>query len=95
MLLAILILLMGGMAAAENIDPGDDGSQHAWAENIGWISFASSGANPFVVKTGWNCDPAPAAPSGLPGLSVAKSGTDAELSWGQSGRRDGLRHRQG
>ena len=180
MLLAILIFLVGGMAAAENIDPGDDGSQHAWGENvgwlnaepsgdggpgvhvddfeltgwmwgenvgwvslsckngstcaatdygvlnngsgvlsgyawgenigwinfapatagvvidvatgefggeawgenIGWISFASSGANPFKVKTGWICDPAPPAPSGSPRLSIDKSGTDAELSWG-------------
>lgn len=54
----------------------------AWGENVGWIRFASSGANPFVVTTGWNCDPAPAAPSVSPGLAIAKSGTDAELSWG-------------
>jgi hypothetical protein len=54
----------------------------AWGENIGWIRFASSGPNPFVVTTGWNCDPAPAAPTGSPGLTIDKSGTDAELSWG-------------
>jgi hypothetical protein len=57
-------------------------SGEAWGENVGWIRFASSGANPFVVTTGWSCDPAPAAPSGSPGLAVDKSGADAELSWG-------------
>jgi hypothetical protein len=57
-------------------------SGEAWGENVGWIRFASSGANPFVVTTGWNCDPAPAAPSGSPGLLIGKAGVDAELSWG-------------
>lgn len=57
-------------------------SGEAWGENVGWIRFASNGVNPFVVTTGWNCDPAPAAPSGSPGLAIGKSGTDAELWWG-------------
>jgi len=26
-------------APAENIDPGDDGSQYAYAENVGWLNF--------------------------------------------------------
>jgi hypothetical protein len=26
------------VAAAENIDPAGDGSQYAWAENVGWLS---------------------------------------------------------
>ena len=42
-LLAILILLVGGVALAENIDPASDGSQYAWAENIGWINAEPSG----------------------------------------------------
>ena len=41
--LAILILLTGGVAFAENIDPGGDGSKYAWAENIGWINAEPSG----------------------------------------------------
>ncbi len=27
-----------GIGLAENIDPGNDGSQYAWGENVGWIS---------------------------------------------------------
>ena len=57
-------------------------SGQAWGENVGWISFASNGANPFVVTTGWNCDPAPAPPSGYIELAVSRSGVDAVLSWG-------------
>ena len=41
--LAAVILLAGGMALAENIDPDDDGSQHAWAENVGWLNAEPSG----------------------------------------------------
>lgn len=48
-LLAIAILLHGGMAFAENIDPANDGSQQAWAENVGWINAEPSGnAGPGV-----------------------------------------------
>lgn len=37
-------------AAAETIDPGDDGSQYAWAENIGWINLEPlSDGGPGVV----------------------------------------------
>jgi len=56
-------------------------SGEAWGENVGWIRFASGGANPFVVKTGWRCDPTPAPPAGSPGVTVDRSGTAAELSW--------------
>jgi len=63
-----------------DVATGEFGGE-AWGENVGWVRFASSGAHPFVVTTGWNCDPAPAVPSGSPGLAVAKSGADAELSW--------------
>ena len=30
--------------SAENIDPANDGSQYAWAENVGWINFSPSTA---------------------------------------------------
>jgi hypothetical protein len=30
-------------------------SGYAWGENIGWISFASTGPNPFVLETEWRC----------------------------------------
>ena len=59
MLLAILALLAGGMAAAENIDPDNDDSQHAWAENVGWINAEPSGDGGPGVQvddfelTGW------------------------------------------
>jgi hypothetical protein len=56
-------------------------SGRAWGENVGWITFASSAVYPFQVKTGWTCDPAPTAPSGSPALTVARSGSDAHLSW--------------
>lgn len=42
-LLAILILLPGVAAPAENIDPNNDGSKYAWAENLGWINFQPGG----------------------------------------------------
>jgi len=57
-------------------------SGHAWGENIGWIAFAASGEHPCKIKTSWNCDPAPPAPSGSAWLTVGSSGADTELSWG-------------
>ena len=58
-LLAILIVLAEGVAFAENIDPVNDGSKYAWAENLGWINFQPSGpGGPGVLVsdaglTGW------------------------------------------
>lgn len=43
MQLGIPILLAGGLAFAENIDPGGDGSQYAWGENVGWFNAEPSG----------------------------------------------------
>ena len=37
-LTATLFCLAGILATAENIDPDNDGSQFAWAENVGWIN---------------------------------------------------------
>jgi hypothetical protein len=65
-------------------------SGRAWGENAGWIAFVSTGANPFQVKTGWTCDPAPAAASGSPVLTVSRSGSDAQLSWTAPARTTGF-----
>jgi hypothetical protein len=68
----------GAAAYGVAIDPvSGEFSGEAWAENLGWIRFASTGANPFSVKSGWSCT----APTGLPILTVAKTGGDAELAW--------------
>jgi len=58
-LLAIPILLAGRVAIAENIDPANDGSKYAWAENLGWVNLRPSGAGGPGVQvtdsglTGW------------------------------------------
>lgn len=58
-LLTIPILLTGGMVFAENIDPNNDGSKYAWAENLGWINFRPGGPGGPGVRvsdlglTGW------------------------------------------
>jgi hypothetical protein len=36
--LALLAALGAAVAFAENIDPGDDGHQYAWGENVGWLN---------------------------------------------------------
>jgi hypothetical protein len=47
------------MAFAENIDPNNNGSQYAWAENLGWINLEPSGPGGPGVEvtdsglTGW------------------------------------------
>ena len=41
--LIILILLGGGAAIAENIDPNNDGSRYAWGENLGWLNARPGG----------------------------------------------------
>ncbi len=43
MLAAALIVLTVGVAFAENINPANDGSKYAWAENLGWINAQPSG----------------------------------------------------
>ena len=43
MLLSAPVFLAGGMTAAENIDPANDDSQRAYAENVGWINAEPSG----------------------------------------------------
>jgi hypothetical protein len=53
-------------------------SGRAWAENLGWVTFASAGVVPYGVKTAWTCS----VPGAFDTLSLAKSGGDAELTWG-------------
>ena len=58
-LLTIASLLAGGVALAENIDPNNDGSKYAWAENLGWINLRPGGPGGSGVQvsdsglTGW------------------------------------------
>ena len=54
MLLVILVFLAGGMAAAENIDPDNDDSQKAWAENVGWINAEPNGDGGDGIQVGDN-----------------------------------------
>jgi hypothetical protein len=35
--------LSASLAAAENIDPANDGSQYAWSENVGWLNAEPNG----------------------------------------------------
>ena len=56
---ALIAGLMGGAVSAENIDPDSDGSQYAYAENVGWINGEPSGDGGPGVQvddfelTGW------------------------------------------
>ncbi len=42
-LAALSLLLFVPFAIAENIDPASDGSQYAWAENVGWMNVEPNG----------------------------------------------------
>jgi len=56
---AILILLAGGVAVAENMDPAGVGSRYAWSENLGWLNAQPGGPGGPGVQvsdsdlTGW------------------------------------------
>jgi hypothetical protein len=56
---------------------------HAWAENIGWISFdfADPSIRAHRIKSGWNCDPPPGPPVEPPELLLTKVGDEIRLSW--------------
>jgi hypothetical protein len=54
---------------------------HAWGENIGWISFQSPGPHPYVMRTGWTCDPPPPLPVERPNLMLEKAGPETWLLW--------------
>jgi hypothetical protein len=57
--MCLLLGLMGAAALAENIDPIEDGSQYAYAENVGWINAEPLGHGGLGVQvddfvlTGW------------------------------------------
>ena len=62
LLVAVIALAAGLLATgalAENIDPGNDGSQFAWAENVGWINAEPANCTDCGVEvsgtelTGW------------------------------------------
>ena len=66
------------------IDPATgEFTGEAWSENLGWIRFKGyAGRQPYFVKTSWRCDPAPAAPTGSPFVSLSKQGAaDFTISW--------------
>jgi hypothetical protein len=53
--LALLAVLGAALAFAENIDPGDDDSQYAWGEAVGWLNAEPancSGCGVQVTDTG-------------------------------------------
>ena len=37
--LVAILLSVGTVTSAQNIDPADDGSRYGWGENIGWINL--------------------------------------------------------
>lgn len=39
-------------AIAENVDPGEDGSQYAWAENVGWLNAQPGGEGGVGMQVG-------------------------------------------
>jgi len=56
--LALVAALSAVIAFAENIDPGDNGHQYAWGENVGWLNAEPSGnGGPGVqVRGDWVID---------------------------------------
>ena len=49
-LLCAMLVAAGANCFAENIDPYDDGSQHAYGENVGWLNFEPSGSGVQVYS---------------------------------------------
>ena len=85
-------LLWAGASQASTIDPGNDGSRHAWAENGGWLSFASAFGPGVTVtdtavtgfawaeNTGWiNLSPA-----GFGGVTNDGAGKLSGFAWGEN-----------
>ena len=51
MLLTMVLAVTSVSALAQSIDPANDGSRYAWAENVGWINLRPA-AGPGVTVTG-------------------------------------------
>jgi hypothetical protein len=52
-LLWTFVLSLGSkIALAENIDPADDGSRHAYGENVGWVNAKPGGDGGLGVQVG-------------------------------------------
>ena len=49
---SVVLLLSCSTGYAENIDPNDDDSQYAWAENVGWLNFEPLGDGGPGVEVG-------------------------------------------
>lgn len=63
--LLLAVLLVAPLAVAENADPAQDGSQYAWAENAGWISFSCANTSSCgTVDYGVTIDPFSGVSSG-------------------------------
>jgi hypothetical protein len=100
LLLAILLLLTRGMASAENIDPNQDGSKYAWAENLGWINLQPGGPGGPGVQVsdsalaGWAWSENagwislsctnPACAGGIHGVTNNGAGTLAGYAWSEN-----------
>ena len=53
----MMVVGLGMMVVAENIDPYESGEQYAWSENTGWLNFEPSSGEGVQVAgdkvTGW------------------------------------------
>jgi hypothetical protein len=82
---AVILIVAAGRAYAGNIDPGNQGDQYAWGENVGWINF-KPGQGPGVTVTG----------IGLTGFAWGENIGWVNLSPDNGGvKNDGLGHLSG
>ena len=73
-MLALTVSLESTVAAAETIDPNNDGSQFAWSDNGGWINFEPS-LGPGVTVTSPTL-------TGWISLSCQGTGTCGQVNYG-------------
>ena len=50
----VTLFFTNNLIFAENIDHDGDGSQYVRGENVGWITFRSTGIVPYGVATSWS-----------------------------------------
>jgi len=93
-----LLFFSATFVYAENIDPNEDGSQYAYAENVGWLNFEPNVAGPNAGATvsdekltgfiwaeniGWiNLDPNDDDPN--TGVSNDGTGNLSGFAWGEN-----------